>query len=200
MEAVLCAPNETANNRRQMWFFVEKRWVEDSTLYAAIMSAYRGLLMHGEYPIVVLSLSCRKEDIDVNVHPSKSKVRFKNSSSVFKAIHHSLRAVLEKAPWINNPNQKSAMHKDKENELRFPDTTFDKVHFQKSASVVTPPPRHTDFYGDTSSLASTIKKMKMEPPPAEVHTLSEVQGNKKSRLQGNNRHIGLPWIFCLRLI
>ena len=101
VEAVLSAPNDTAPTRRQMWFFVEGRYVEDTTLYSAVMTAYRGLLMHGEYPIVILNLSCRPEDLDVNVHPAKAKVRFKNPSAVFKAVQQSLRAVLEKTPWIN---------------------------------------------------------------------------------------------------
>ena len=101
LEACLLAPNDTAPNRRQMWFFVEGRYVEDTTLYSAVMSAYRGLLMHGEYPIVVLSLLCPKEDLDVNVHPAKSKVRFKNQSMVFKAVQTSFRAVLEKGPWLS---------------------------------------------------------------------------------------------------
>ena len=126
VEAVLCAPNETVSNRKHIWFFVEGRWVEDSTLYSAVMSAYRGLLMHGEYPVVVLRLSCKKEDLDVNVHPAKSRLKFKNSSLIFKAVNHSLRAVLEKAPWINN--QKS-LHQ-KEQELSFAGQAFDKTHFQ----------------------------------------------------------------------
>lgn len=193
IEAVLCAPNETAANRRQMWFFVEGRWVEDNTLYSAVMSAYRGLLMHGEYPLVVLNLSCRQEDLDVNVHPSKSKVRFKNSSPVFKAVHHSLRSLLEKAPWINN--KKSIVQKNQEEELSFPSTEFDKVHFQrksfgsnidfnesdfqKNSSVFTPSDRKTGFYETSSSLVSTIKDMKMEPDFKRDQVASGIQEKRE---------------------
>ena len=138
VEAVLCAPNETLSTRRMMWFFVNNRWVEDSTLYSAVMSAYRGLLMHGEYPIVALNINCPSEDLDVNVHPSKSKVRFKNPSAVFRAVHHSLRALLEKAPWtkaetsIRKDTDFQSSIEPKEKELSFPikkNTQFHKKHF-----------------------------------------------------------------------
>ena len=131
VEAVLCAPNETAVNRRQMWFFVNNRWVEDNTLYAAVMSAYRGLLMHKEYPVVVLNLSCRSGNLDVNVHPAKSKVRFKNSSEIFKAVQHSLRAVLEKAPWIKSKKNNINVQRIKEKELMFPNKEFQQTQFHK---------------------------------------------------------------------
>ena len=132
LEAVLCAPNKTVSNRRQMWFFVEGRWVEDATLYAAVMAAYRGLLMHGEYPIVVLNLSCPKADLDVNVHPAKSKIRFRNSSPIFKAIHNSLRAILEKALWLEDKKERpSPSNMEKEKELSFPGAVFKQTQLQE---------------------------------------------------------------------
>ncbi len=129
VEACLSAPNETTSNRRQMWFFVEGRWVEDSALHSAVMTAYRGLLMHGEYPILVLNLTCRKEDLDVNVHPAKSRVRFKNPSTVFKAVQTSLRAVLEKGPWLDKSSS-SLRDKQESQELGFKAQEFQQTHFQ----------------------------------------------------------------------
>lgn len=134
VEAVLCAPNETTGNRKQMWFFVGNRWVEDSTLYSAVMSAYRGLLMHGEFPIVVLKLSCPVEDLDVNVHPAKSKVRFKSTGPIFKAVHHSIRAVLEKAPWIKERKQ-TFTEKDQETKLEFSDREFEQTQFPTKGDI-----------------------------------------------------------------
>lgn len=143
VEAVFCAPNETVVNRRQMWFFVGKRWVEDSTIHAAVMSAYRSLLMHGEYPIVVLSLLCPPDDLDVNIHPAKSKIRFKNSSVIFRTVHHSLRSILEKAPWIVNREQKPAV--STEQELSFPNMKFNKTRFQQKNFNFQPEAYEKDF-------------------------------------------------------
>ncbi len=143
VEAVFCAPNETVATRRQMWFFVGKRWVEDSTIHSAVMSAYRSLLMHGEYPIVVLNLSCPPADLDVNVHPAKSKIRFKNSSIIFRTIHHSLRKVLEKAPWIVSENQKPTV--STEQEISFPGMEFKQTRLQQKHFNSQPGAYETDF-------------------------------------------------------
>lgn len=193
VEAVLCAPNETTVNRRQMWFFVEGRWVEDSTIHSAVMSAYRGLLMHGEYPLVVLHLSCRQEDLDVNVHPAKSKIRFKNTSPVFKAVHHSLRAVLERAPWID---KKKPVQENQEKELTFPNVEFDKTHFQRKAfnlhsgsnesslkkySSLSSVNGEKSSYKAPSSLAATIQDMKMEPD------LIENGGKNQKKVEQNEK-------------
>jgi len=167
IEAVFCSPNETSPNKKQMWYFVENRWVDDSTIYVAIMSAYRSLLMHGEYPIVVLNLSCRKEDVDVNVHPAKSKVRFKNNSLIFKAVQHSLRSVLEGAPWINN---KSYSTPSKEQELLFQNKEFQQTNLQKKTfqpfrykeqPLDNTQNQEVDSRGD--SLISSIKDLNINP-------------------------------------
>lgn len=64
------------------------------------MDAYRSLLMHGEYPQVVLDIECDPEFVDVNIHPTKSQVKFRDSSEAFRAVHSTLRQGLEFAPWI----------------------------------------------------------------------------------------------------
>ena len=147
VEACLSPPNETASHRRQMWFFVEGRYVEDTCLHSAVMSAYRGLLMHGEYPIVVLNLLCPKEDLDVNVHPAKSKVRFKNQSTVFKAVHTSLRAVLEQGPWLNKSAVASKEGQENQ-ELGFVAKEFHQTRFQTKHFAEAP----SGFSGKTPSL------------------------------------------------
>ena len=124
--SVFCPPHETAPTRRSMWFFVENRWVEDKTLHSAVMSAYRGLLMHGEYPMIVLKIAGLEGQVDVNVHPAKSQVRFKDSSLVFRAVHHSLRAVLEKAPWVKTVTENT--HPDTQENMNFADKKFSKTH------------------------------------------------------------------------
>ena len=57
VEVILAPPNRTAKSSKKMWFFVNGRSVDDKILYGAVMSAHRNLLMHGEYPIVVLHVT-----------------------------------------------------------------------------------------------------------------------------------------------
>ncbi len=127
IQAVIGAPHETLKNRKASWLFICGRWVESKVLQAALMSAYRGLLMHGEYPLAVIDLKGPSDEIDVNVHPSKSQVRFKDSSFIFKFVESSLRSLLEQAPWTKKITQSSKA--DPEENLRFNESRFKQTHF-----------------------------------------------------------------------
>lgn len=94
------SPEEVSKTSRQIWIFVQGRTVQDRALQTAIMDAYRSLLMHGEYPYVILDLRLPTDQVDVNIHPTKSQVKFLNPSQAFRTVHHALRSALEKAPWI----------------------------------------------------------------------------------------------------
>jgi len=63
----------------------------------ALRGAYRGLLAHDRFPVVVLFIDIDSSEVDVNVHPSKSEVRFKNASLVRSIIVSTVRSALEKA-------------------------------------------------------------------------------------------------------
>ncbi len=81
--------------RSHMDFFVNRRWVRSNILSRAAEEAYRGWLMSGRYPAVVLNLSLPLEELDVNVHPAKTEVRFRNSQAVFTSVCHSVQKRLE---------------------------------------------------------------------------------------------------------
>lgn len=94
------SPQETMNVNRNMWFFVQGRWIQDRSLSAAVMEAYRNLLMHGEYPAVCVQLDVEPSEVDVNVHPTKAQVKFRDSQGAFRMVCRTLRDALEKAPWL----------------------------------------------------------------------------------------------------
>lgn len=100
VRALFGSPDKTLHQNRGLWIFVQGRWIQDRALNVAIMEAYRSLLMHGEYPQVLLDLRVPRDFVDVNVHPTKSQVKFVDSQAVFRAVVHILRAALEKAPWL----------------------------------------------------------------------------------------------------
>ncbi|RME17868.1 MAG: DNA mismatch repair endonuclease MutL [Bdellovibrio sp.] len=100
LEAVVSSPQHTFKNSKQMWFFAQNRWIQDKTFMAATLEAYRSLLMHGEYPLAVIKVWAPQEDIDVNVHPTKSLVKFRKPSLVFQLIQQGIRQLLEQAPWV----------------------------------------------------------------------------------------------------
>lgn len=81
----------TRSNRRDITLFINGRWVQDSSLTAAVIRAYHTMLMVGRFPVVVLFIQMSPEMVDVNVHPSKAEVRFKNSDAVFSAVQRAIR-------------------------------------------------------------------------------------------------------------
>ena len=81
----------TRASRSYLSFFVNRRWVQNRMLAYALEEAYQGLLMVGRHPIAVINISLPPQDLDVNVHPTKSEVRFRNERDVFSAIQKAVR-------------------------------------------------------------------------------------------------------------
>jgi len=73
-----------------MFFFINRRLVRDKIILHAISEAYRNILPSGTFPVVIMFVSIPYEDVDVNVHPAKTEVRFKHQSFVHDAIRDSI--------------------------------------------------------------------------------------------------------------
>ncbi len=84
----------TRSNRREITFFINGRWVHDVSLSTALLQAYHTLLMVGRYPLTALFLEIPPEEVDVNVHPAKAEVRFRNQDKVFSFVQRSTRKTL----------------------------------------------------------------------------------------------------------
>jgi DNA mismatch repair protein MutL len=75
---------------KMQYLFLNGRWIRDRSLGHAIQEAYRGLLMTGRYAVVFLFLELPPDQVDVNVHPAKAEVRFRDS----QALHHLVFATI----------------------------------------------------------------------------------------------------------
>lgn len=93
------APELRQRTSKNMWFFVNSRWVQDRSLQAAVSEAYRNFLMHGDFPSVAIFIQAAAGSVDVNVHPQKNQIKFQDPSGVFRWVRHSLLTEIEKAPW-----------------------------------------------------------------------------------------------------
>ncbi len=84
----------TRANRREMHFFINGRPVQDASLATALLKGYHTLLMVGRYPLAILFLEMPLEIVDVNVHPTKAEVRFRNPEHVFSGVQNAVRRAL----------------------------------------------------------------------------------------------------------
>jgi DNA mismatch repair protein MutL len=85
--------------RSAITLFVNGRWVRDRSLTYAVIQAYHTLLPKGRYPVAVVMVDLPPEEVDVNVHPAKAEVRFRDGNAVFRAIQRAVRrTVVEEAP------------------------------------------------------------------------------------------------------
>lgn len=95
----LCGPPDVHRGTRAgIALFVNGRWVASRGLGFAVVDAYAGRLPGGRYPLVALGLRLPAEAVDVNVHPAKAEVRFRDERAVQRAVRHALLAALERAP------------------------------------------------------------------------------------------------------
>ncbi|NWJ97144.1 MAG: DNA mismatch repair endonuclease MutL [Chloroflexi bacterium] len=81
-------------NRSAMTFFVNRRWVLSRALTYAVQEAYHSLLMTGRYPVCVILVEVDPAEVDANVHPAKTEVRFLHERAVFSAVQKAVRKAL----------------------------------------------------------------------------------------------------------
>ncbi|SHH02670.1 DNA mismatch repair protein MutL [Thermosyntropha lipolytica DSM 11003] len=95
IKGLISRPEVKRNNRKNQLFFVNNRPVRSQLLYKAVDEAYKGLLVTREYPVVILSLLMPPYEVDVNVHPQKTEVRFRDDGKVFRLVYQVLREHLD---------------------------------------------------------------------------------------------------------
>ena len=81
-------------NRNSIYLFVNGRLIRDKLLMHALSAAYHNLMPPACYPFALLFLDCDAEEVDVNVHPSKTEVRFRHGSFVHDFVRDTIRNVL----------------------------------------------------------------------------------------------------------
>ena len=87
-------PNYTRSSKKSYHMYINSRAVKDPVFQKSIDTAYKALIAGGKYPFVVLNLEIPPSDVDVNVHPTKKEVRYKNPNQIFNFIYTSIQGGL----------------------------------------------------------------------------------------------------------
>jgi DNA mismatch repair protein MutL len=90
-QGLAATSQESFATGRMLFTFVNGRAVRDRMLIRAVEQAYQTLIPRGRHPATLLFIDMRPEDVDVNVHPMKTEVRFRNGGAVFDVVYHAIR-------------------------------------------------------------------------------------------------------------
>ncbi len=117
----------TRSNRREITFFINGRWIRDPALTTALVQAYRTMLMVGRYPLAALFVEMPPEMVDVNVHPAKAEVRFRDKDRVFSGVQRTVRRAL--LAYTPVPELTEQLDRSRQREM---DSPFDILDWESS--------------------------------------------------------------------
>jgi len=92
-------PSISKGNSDAIYIYVNKRFVKDRMIYKAITESYRHVLPTGKFPIVILYITIPPYAVDVNIHPTKAEVKFRDPERVFHAVVGTLSSIHEGEPF-----------------------------------------------------------------------------------------------------
>jgi DNA mismatch repair protein MutL len=88
-------PSFSKKNTEGIYFYVNQRFIKDRTIYKAVLDAYRHTLPSHQFPVVILFMTLPPSAVDVNVHPTKLEVKFKDPERIYQTVSASLRLMIE---------------------------------------------------------------------------------------------------------
>lgn len=138
LEGFTSPPSLTRSNRREITFFINGRWVQDVPLATALLQAYHTLLMVGRYPLSILFLSLPPEAVDVNVHPAKAEVRFREPDRLFSFVQRAVRRALLAASPVPSLSIQT-LWRDVSSSPPTQDEAWELAHSPSSVSGATTP-------------------------------------------------------------
>lgn len=94
------APRDRRTSRDAQYLFVNGRFVRDRLIGRALSEGYRSILPHGVYPAALLFIETPLEEVDVNVHPAKTEVRFRRAAAVADSVREAVRSALASAGYV----------------------------------------------------------------------------------------------------
>ena len=90
------SPTIGRSSRDYLSLFANRRWINSRLLAWAVEEAYHGLLMPGKHPVAIINIALSPKEVDINIHPTKTEVKFQNEHAVFSAVQKAVRQALIK--------------------------------------------------------------------------------------------------------
>lgn len=190
-------PAMNKSTRKSQYLFLNGRYIQDRSLLHALKEAYRGLLMVGRHPVAFLFLEMPSDQVDVNVHPTKSEVRFRDSQLLFRLLLSTLRTKflqsdLHSELSINQPTRGFERKTEtKQAKVEQDLVSWAKVQLEKQVAQPPAAPQQLQSPGQlssglgessTDSFASAVGEHR---PDQTKQPMSELYGNQLNGPAGN---------------
>jgi DNA mismatch repair protein MutL len=183
------APRDRRTSRDAQYLFVNGRFVRDRLVARALSEGYRAVLPHGVYPAALLFIELPLEEVDVNVHPAKTEVRFRRAPAVADAVREAVRAALASAGYVRAevkdqaaPDQAGAQVLDQTSEHAALANSANTLSATATAEPASQP--RIDFFTETAdvplatprhSLGEVVERTGPERQSLSAHQAAEPQ-------------------------
>lgn len=135
---ILGKPSVARSNRLYENFFINGRYIKSDILQNAVEDAYKTLLTVGKFPVAIIHLILEPQNIDVNVHPTKMEVRFKDEEKIYKFVYEAIRKALSNENLIPEVTL-SIPRKDKKEDTHIQETLPEPFELKrKESNTLTP--------------------------------------------------------------
>ena len=137
----------------EQYLFLNRRFIKDRLMNRAVYNAYEALIKRGEYPFFVINVALPTDQVDVNVHPMKTEVRFKDEWRVFNilksGVGESLSSIMDTIPGFDNSFQQPSSTYGTNKEY------FNSIQRSPSETIATDPNQNTMDFNQSQPLAPT---------------------------------------------
>ena len=174
---ILGKPGTSRANRSYENFFINGRYIKSDIIQRAVEDAYKTILTIGKFPVAILHLLIEPENIDVNVHPTKMEVRFKDNERIYNFIYEAVRKALRsenlipKVPFTTPPRQARAKLTHTQQTIPEPFQVERKENNRPTAKTMAPEIKPSNPYMPVAKRAGLFVKetkqqetIKTQPP------------------------------------